>query len=203
MLRLLALLVAAGCAGGCAMLEQVTGSPARGAAVATPEGVAPGLGVYLDALEILAAGDPVAQSDTWQQVEQAAASAPTTTNRLRLALAQAVPGHPGSDPVEAQRGLGELLAFADVLLPEERALATIQLHELEHRLVLEEQTRQLQATADQTAARQRDSLQAQLDATRAENVRLQLALEDALQKLDAITRIERSIRERDNGANSP
>jgi len=201
MLRRIALLAAMGCASGCAALEQMNADAAAEPPAAAP--TAAGLGVYLDALEVLAQGDPVAQAETWQRVEQAATIAPTTTNRLRLALARATPGHPGSDPVEAHRELGELLAFADALLPEERALAVIQQSELEHRLVLEEQTRQLREAADQAAAREREGMQRRLDATQAENLRLQQALEEATQKLDAITNIERSIRERENGPGTP
>lgn len=201
MLRHLAAFVALGCMSACGVIEQMNGRPAPEPAAAAPAAV--GLGVYLDALVVLVQDDPVAQADAWQRIEQAAATSPTTTNRLRLALARAVPGHPGSDPVQAHGELGELLAFTDALLPEERALATVQLHELEQRLVLEEQTRQLRETADQAAASEREGMQRRLDAARAENLRLQQALEDASQKLDAITSIERSIREREDDSGSP
>lgn len=201
MVKRLAALAALGCMSACSVIEQMNDGTSPAPVPAAPAAI--GVGDYLDALVVLVQDDPVAQAEAWQHIEQAAAAAPTTTNRLRLALARAAPGHPGSDPVKAHGELGELLAFADALMPEERALATIQQHELEHRLVLEEQTRQLREAADETAASEREGLQRQLEAAQGENLRLQQALEEALQKLDAITSIERSIRERENDSGSP
>ena len=67
--------------------------------------------------------DAVVKADVFRSVAAAADTAPTTTNRLNLALALATPGHPSSNPAEAQRRLGELLSRDNALLPDERALA--------------------------------------------------------------------------------
>jgi hypothetical protein len=178
-------------------------SPDPAGTTATEPAIPASLGVYLDTMQTLSQGDAVAQAEMLRFVEQSAERAPTTTNRLRLALAHAVPGHPGSDAVQAQQELSELLAFADALLPEERALAGVNLKNVEQRLILEEEARQLREASARASAREQAETLQRLDAALAENRRLQLELQDALQKLEAITSIERSIRERDNGTNSP
>jgi hypothetical protein len=62
-------------------------------------------------------GDPARQAELFQSAKDAAALSPTTSNRLKYALALAIPGHSGSDPVAAQRQLSELLARPETLLP--------------------------------------------------------------------------------------
>src|SRR4051812_13437003 len=52
------------------------------------------IGIYLQTLHDLIEGDSVAQVDAFRRAADAASSTPTTTNRLRLALALATPGHP-------------------------------------------------------------------------------------------------------------
>jgi hypothetical protein len=174
-------------------------SPADAAAVRDAEA----LEDYLTSMRILAEGDSVAQAETFAEIREAAERTPTTTNRLRLALALAVPGHPASDPVAAQHDLAELIATADTLLPAERALATIHLKDVEQRLILDAEAERLRRDADAARAREETDTARRLDEALAENRRLHAELEDALQKLDAITNIERSIRERGNGANTP
>lgn len=159
-----------------------------------------GLGVYLDIMRRLVEGDPVVQAETFLAVAEAAADSPTTTNRLKLALAIAVPGHPGSDPIEAQRRLSALLASGAALLPEERMLVVIHLKEVEQRLILDAEAERLRAEAEAVQARRNDENARRLRAALEENEKLSRELEEAQQKLDAITNIERSIRERENGA---
>ena len=84
------------------------------------------------------------QADVFRNVAAAADAAPTTTNRLMLALALATPTHPSSDPAQAQRLLSELLATGDALLPEEHVLALIHLKEVEQRLILDAEATRLQ-----------------------------------------------------------
>lgn len=159
------------------------------------------IGVYLDTLRALIEGDAVVQADTFRAAAAAADVAPTTTNRLRLALALATPNHAASDAEQAQRLLSEVLATGDTLLPEERTLALIHLKDVEQRLILDAEAERLQRAAAAAAAAQRSDRSAQqLAAALEENRQLRLALEEARAKLDAITNIERSIRERDNGS---
>ena len=160
------------------------------------------LGVYLDALRDLLEGDTVVQADAFRSIAAAADSAPTTTNRLRLALALATPTHAGSNPAEAQRLLNELLASGSALLPDERTLALIHLKDVEQRLILDAEAERLQRAATAAAAQRNDRSAQQLQAALEENRQLRAALDEANAKLDAITNIERSIRERENGPDS-
>jgi hypothetical protein len=159
------------------------------------------LAVYLETLRALIDGDPVAQADAFRAAENAVEASPTTTNRLNLALALATPGHPSTNPREAQRLLGELLANRDALLPEERVLAQVNLKEVEHWLILDAEAQRLQRAAAAASAARNDQSAQRLQVALEENKQLQLELDEARAKLDAITNIERSIRERENGAN--
>lgn len=163
---------------------------------------AQGLGVYLEMMRQLVEGDTVTQAETFRAVASSAEAAPTTTNRLKLALALATPGHPSSDAAEAQGKLGDLLAAGAALLPEERMLVSIHLKEVEQRLILDSEAEQQRAQTATALAELDNENSRRLDAALAENARLRQQLEEAQQKLDAITNIERSIRERDNGSNS-
>lgn len=156
------------------------------------------LAVYLDPLRTLLEGDAVTQTDVFRGIAAAADAAPTTTNRLRLALALATPMHPGTNTAEAQRLLSELLASGDALLPEEQVLALIHLKDVEERLILDAEATRLQQAAAAAAAQRNDRSAQQLQAALEENRQLKLALDEARAKLDAITNIERSIREREN-----
>jgi hypothetical protein len=152
----------------------------------------------LDPLRTLLEGDAVTQADVFRGIAAAADAAPTTTNRLRLALALATPMHPGTNTAEAQRLLSELLASGDALLPEEQVLALIHLKDVEERLILDAEATRLQQAAAAAAAQRNDRSAQQLNAALEENRQLKLALDEARAKLDAITNIERSIREREN-----
>lgn len=194
------------CAGGTSLFGNRTSDPpARapdvGAAAASPMDTR-SLGVYLETMQALVEGDAVLQAEVFDSAAEAAALAPTTTNRLRFALALATPGHPGADPLEGQRRLAELLAAGDTLLPEERTLATIHLQEVEERLILDTAARQQRQTSAAEIARLDADSTERLEAVQAENRRLRDELADAQEKLEAITSIERSIRERD-GVTSP
>jgi len=161
------------------------------------------LGIYLETMQALIDGDTMLQAEVFRNASEAAALAPTTTNRLRLALALATPGHPATNPLEAQRQLAELLAAADALLPEERILATIHLQEVEERLILDTAAQQQQQrSAAEFSQLSADSAE-RLQATQEENRRLRDELAEAQEKLEAITSIERSIRERDGAPGIP
>jgi len=174
--------------------EQATG---RSAASFDAEGLA----VYLEMMRLLIEGDPLTQAATFRTVADAADYAPTTTNRLKLALALAVPGHPGSDAAEAERRLSALLSAGNALLPEEQILATIQLRDVEQRLVLDAAAERLRREMETALAEQSSASTQRVQTLLEENERLRAALDDATAKLDAITTIEQSIRERESGTN--
>ena len=160
-----------------------------------------GLALYLRTLRDLLEGDAVLKADVFRNVAAAADAAPTTTNRLNLALALATPGHPSSNPLEAQRLLNEALAKDNALLPEERVLALVELKDVEQRLILDAEAARLQRAA-QVATNQRNEQSSQrLQTALDENRQLRQQLDEARAKLDAITNIERSMRERESGPN--
>lgn len=156
-----------------------------------------GLAVYLTLMQRLIEGDALSRAQVFNEAEDAAEYAPTTTNRLRYALALAVPGHSGSDAAAAAERLRALIAAGDTLLPEERMLATIQLRQVDRLIILEEQNEALQADhAAALAARDAETAE-RIRALQAENQRLRSELEDTTEMLEAITSIEQSISERE------
>jgi hypothetical protein len=162
-------------------------APPQDAAVLSP---------LLDLMSTLPQGDPARQAELFQSVKDAAELTPTTSNRLKYALALATPGYNGTDPVAAQRQLSELLARPETLLPVERLLATVELKEVEQRLVLQAENKRLR---DEAPPDDREKLQAtnrRLAAESDENARLRKALDEARAKLEAVTHIERSITDR-------
>ena len=170
----------------------------------TPLDLSP-IAPLLEMMSALPQGDPARQAEIFQSAKDAADLTPTTSNRLRYALALATPGYSGSDPVAAQRQLSELLARPETLLPIERLLALVELKEVEQRLILQAENRRMRDDAPHDDSR--DKLQAvnrRLAAESDENVKLRKALDEARAKLEAITHIERSINDRGtSGSRTP
>jgi len=158
---------------------------------------AQGLAVYLELMRTLIEGDALTQAEVFGQVADAVDFAPTTTNRLKYALALATPGHPGSDATLAEQRLSALLASSDALLPEERMLVTIHLSEVEQRLILDTAAAQLRRESASALEQRNLESAAQLRAALEENRRLRAELDDATQKLSALAAIEQSIRDRE------
>src|ERR1700680_2763541 len=134
----------------------------------------------LEMITVLPQGDPARQAEMFQAAKDAAELTPTTTNKLKYALALATPGFSGSDPVAAQRQLSELLARPETLLPAERLLALVELKEVEQRLILQAENTRMrdEAQHDET----RDKLLAvnrRLAAESDENMRLRKAVDEA------------------------
>jgi hypothetical protein len=183
---------------GCAMMgaNESAKTQAPDDASAQPRDPGP-LAPLLEMMSALPQGDPARQAEIFQSAKQTAALSPTTSNRLKYALALAIPGHSGSDPVAAQRQLAELLARPETLLPDERLLAMVELQDVDQRLVLQAENKRLRD--DESRDDSRDKLQAvnrRLAAESDENARLRKALDEARAKLDAVTHIERSINDR-------
>jgi hypothetical protein len=186
-----------------------TGGGAANSRVAPPppERPSPDLSAITPDLEMmhaLPASDPARQAELFQSAKDAAALAPTTTNKLRFALALATPGHVGSDPVAAQRQLSDLLATPEALLPTERMLAMVELQEVDQRLVLIEDNKLLREEAPREGREKLAALNRRLATESDENARLRKALDEAEAKLEAVTHIERSINDRvANGSHKP
>jgi hypothetical protein len=188
------LAIGAACAGTCACGLSVFQRPAEQPVVAAAP-ADDGLKIYLDTMAGLSGTDPAHQADVFYEVEREYARAPTTANTLRYAVALVTSGHPAAKPAEGKKLLETLLATPERMVPAERILAEVLLHETNTRLKLEAENRRLLATLDDRGRSQANSdkrVQAQIE----ENARLRRALAEAQQKLDAIKEIERSIIER-------
>lgn len=154
----------------------------------------------------------LAQAPAAEQAELLAAAragferSPQGGAQLRYALLLATPGHPGRDAPKAQNLLRQLVAAPETLVPIERAVALVELAQLDRELGLKADNDRLQSEAQRgeherlVAAVQR-KLQAEVD----ENAKLRKQLEDAQAKLDAIANIERNLTDRKNppGGSSP
>ena len=157
----------------------------------------------LEMMSNLPQRDPASQAETFQSVKDAAELTPTTSNRLRYALALATPGHAGADPVAAQRQLSQLLARPETLLPAERWLALIEFREVEQQLILQAEAKRLREESQRDIHGDGDKLTAsnrRLAAEIDENARLRKALDEARAKLEAVTHVERSINDRGSSA---
>ena len=88
------------------------------------------------------------------------------------------------------------------MTPAEIALATIHLKNVEQRLVLDAETRRLRAENNRATTTEQRAISQRIGTVESENRRLRQQLSDAQEKLEAITSIERSIREQaENNSN--
>ena len=158
---------------------------------------APDANVYLQELQDLAAGDPAMQAEIYADAAAAAQLTPGPNTNLRLALVLATPGHPETDPVQAESMLREVLVQTELLTSAEIALATIHLNSVERLIVTTAEARRLRESTSRAARTEEQAISQRLASVEAENRQLQRELEDAEQKLEAITSIERSIREQE------
>ena len=158
---------------------------------------APAADQYLQELSSLAAGDPATQAEIYADAHSGATLTPGPQTNLRYALVLATPGHSESDPEKAQSMLREILAQTELMTQAEIALATIHLKSVETLIVSSSEARRLRASTSRAAQTQEAAAAQRLATVEAENRRLRRELEEAEEKLEAITSIERSIREQD------
>lgn len=155
------------------------------------------LETYIADLAKIASGDPAAQAEIYADAAAAAQLTPGASTNLRFGLVLAIPGHPESNPEKAQSILREVLAQTILLTPSEISLATIHLNNVERQIVTHSEALRRQSSSTRIATTQADALNRRLATVEAENRQLRLDIEDAEQKLEAITSIERSIREQE------
>ena len=156
---------------------------------------APEADQYIQDMYELASGDPATQAEIFADAESAAKLTPDPSTRLRYALVLATPGHSGSDPQNAQGILRALLTQPELMTPAETALATIHLTFVEEQIVLGAETRRLRSENLRAATTEEQAIAQRIARVESENRQLRRSLEEAEQKLEAITSIERSIRE--------
>ena len=147
---------------------------------------------YLDVCLRMARGTPAEQAEILAVTSNDYSAAPTPSRVLRYAMLLSTPGHAGYDPVVAQRLLREVLASPETLLPAERALAFLQLQQVERQQSLQADVRRLQSGAERATNDRITQLTRRLTTESEENARLRKLLAEAQAKLDAIAKIERS-----------
>ena len=152
---------------------------------------------YISELGRIASGDPAAQAEIFADASAAAQLTPSASTNLRLGLVLSIPGHPESDPVRAQSILREVLAQTILLTPTEISLATIHLNNVERQIVADSEAGRLRTSTSRATDTQQQALTRRLTSVEAENRQLRQDLEEAEEKLEAITNIERSIREQE------
>ena len=158
---------------------------------------APEADEYVNEMYQLTAGDPATQAEIFSDSKSAATLTPDPSTRLRYALVLATPGHAEADPQAAASLLRELLAQTELLTQVEISLATIHLQTAEELMVLSAETRQLRESTSLASQTEEAASTQRLATVESENRRLRRELEDAENKLDAITSIERSIRDQE------
>lgn len=158
---------------------------------------APTADEYLQELHQLATGDPATQVEIFADAESASMLTPDPSTNLRFALVLATPGHSEFDPQRAQSMLRELLTQVELMTAAEISLAELHLKAFEENIVLTSEVNRLRQSSSRQARTEEEAVNQRIAAIEAENRRLRLELEDAEQKLEAITSIERSIREQD------
>ena len=158
---------------------------------------APEIDAYISELSRIASGDPAAQAEIFADATAAAQLTPSPSTNLRLGLVLSIPGHPESNPEQAQSILREVLAQTILLTPAEISLAVIHLNNVERQIVANSEARRLRASSSRAAQTQEQAASQRLATVEAENRQLRRDLDEAEEKLEAITSIERSIREQE------
>ena len=198
--RLISVTLFAALLSGCSQTKGWLDSVRGDDAAASDEPVilgAPAADEYLAELSGLSSNDPALQAEIFADSQAAAQLTPNPSTRLRHALVLATPGHPESDPQQAQSLLRELMAQPALMTSAEIALATIYLNSTEQLILLNAETRRLRASSDRAERTEAAAVNQRLATVEAENRRLRQELEDAENKLEAITTIERSIRQQE------
>lgn len=157
----------------------------------------PGIEMYLDDMQKLASGDPAAQAEIIADSEASSQLTPGPQTNLRYALVLATPGHPASDSPRASSMLRDILAAPQLLTEGEIALASISLKWTDQLSAAESEVMQTRASLARSAQSQMSASSQRMATLEAENRRLSLQLREAEEKLEAITSIERSIREQE------
>lgn len=158
---------------------------------------APDAEQYLSELYGFTNGNPRTQQEIFEDAQSESTLTPGPQTNLRYAMILATPGHAGFDPEMAQTLLRSVLQQESILTASEVSLATIHLKSVERQIALSSEARRAMATSSRAATSEEQASRQRLAAVEAENRQLQEELADAKEKLDAITSIERSIREQD------
>ena len=198
--RIAAVVVIVSLASGCATASKATDWLRGRDNPDTDEAVilgAPNADEYLSELYELSAGDANKQADIFADADAAAKLTPGPSTDLRFGLVLATPGHAQTDPERAQGVLRGVLEQGELLTSVEMSLATIYLNNAERLNLVNSEAQNLRESSSRAARTEARATGQRIAEIEAENRRLRLELEDAEQKLEAITSIERSIREQE------
>ena len=183
---------------GCGTTEKVSGW-FRGDGVSDSGSAviigAPDAETYLAELYQLTSGDARQQADIYDDATAAAKLTPGPSSTLRLAMVLATPGHAQSDPGRAVTLLVEVLEQEPLLTAAELSLATVYLANAERLAAATGEVARLRDASARASRAEQQTSARRIAAVEAENERLRKELGEAEQKLEAITSIERSIRE--------
>jgi len=158
---------------------------------------APNADDYLEELYELSVGDPNKQEDIYEDAASAAQLTPGPSTNLRFGLVLASAGHPQTNPERAQAVLRGVLDQQQLLTSAEISLATIYLTSVERLNSVSSEARRTQESTSRAARVEEQAISQRLTNAEAENRRLRTELAEAEQKLEAITSIERSIRDQE------
>ena len=180
--------------GACAT---VSGDPAakHAAPPAAPVPAPSPLAPYLATLAAMAPGDPARQQAELAAALAATQQTPSASATLRYALALGSAGSTESNPVQAKRLLGDLLAGPNDLPAEVREFATAYLREFDARVALYAELARQREESEQKLRSSDSSATKRADTLAAENARLKKQLAEAERKLDAVADMERALQE--------
>ena len=180
--------------GACAHInaDPAAKNPTPAAAPApAPSPLAP----YLATLAAMAPGDPARQQAELATALAATQQTPSASATLRYALALGSAGSTESNPVQAKRLLGDLLAGPNDLPAEVREFATAYLREFDARVALYAELARQREESEQKLRSSDSSATKRADTLAAENARLKKQLAEAERKLDAVADMERALQE--------
>lgn len=189
-------LVAIAILSGCSSTDWIKDRISSGTSNETEVLGAPDADEYVQELGLIASGDTTAQAEAYEDASAAARLTPGTTADLRLGLVLAVPGHPHSDAARAVSLLRGVLNETELLTQAEISLARIMLNSAERQAMISSENMRIQSESSRVLSSTERQAAARQAALEAENQRLRAELADAQQKLEALTSIERDIRER-------
>jgi hypothetical protein len=177
----------------CASLQATDKSDAPGPSAALATQQPADIASYFDLLDRMAPGDPVRQAAELTAALDQAQQHPTSSNRLRYAIALGAAGHAQSNPVEAGRQITGLLAGPHDLAPQEVTLANALQREFDARVELSADLARLREESEQQLKTIDADGDRRYSALNAETQRLKKALAEAERKLEAVAEMERSL----------
>ena len=157
---------------------------------------APDAETYLFELGQVASGDASAAAEAYADANAAARLTPGTSADLRLGLVLAIPGHANSNPLRASQILRGVLSETELLTQAEISLAQVMLASAERQAATMSEYERYRSTSSQELTSSEQQAAQRIAAAEAEARRLRQELAEANEKLEALTSIERDIRER-------